>query len=429
MKFNIYDFHYNLKFRYLITIYTNKKRRAFGKCTKRNPAFFADNFSKSKNMISKIKILSLFLLFLLLVAAECDTQKELPKQVEPSVSKSDTTQKGTQTILVGAERLDAFLSKLKNKNVALLVNQTSVTNNEHLVDVLLKNGISIKKIFAPEHGFRGQADAGEKVKDGKDAKTGIPLLSLYGKNKKPTSEHLSGIDLVVFDIQDVGARFYTYISSMSYVMEACAENNVDFMVLDRPNPNGHFIDGPILKEDYTSFVKCENYDHQTFYELPIKPSPNLPNLLSIYLYPSLCFFEGTTASIGRGTNNQFQVIGHPDFQQGDYNYTPVSMSGAKYPKHENKQCNGFDLTNLPLAEFQEQGQLNLNYLIQFYNNFTNKKSFFLENKFFDKLAGSATLRWQIINGKSEKEIRESWQKDLEAFQNIRKRYLLYKDFE
>ena len=374
-------------------------------------------------MISKIKILSLFLLSLLFIAAQCNSPKEEPKAVDETTNSEITNSKSAEVLQVGAERLDAYLSKLKNKNIALLVNQTSVVGNEHLVDVLLKNDVSIKKIFAPEHGFRGQADAGEKVKDGKDAKTGIPLISLYGKNKKPTAEHLSGIDLVVFDIQDVGARFYTYISSMSYVMEACAENDVAFMVLDRPNPNGHYIDGPILKEDYSSFVglhpipvvhgmtvgeyaqmvngegwlrngvkcnltviRCGNYDHQTFYDLPIKPSPNLPNLTSIYLYPSLCFFEGTTASIGRGTNTQFQVIGHPDFQQGGYNFTPVSMAGAKYPKHENKKCNGFDLTELPHSEFQERGQLNLNYLIQFYKNFPNKKSFFLENKFFDKLA-------------------------------------------
>jgi len=404
-------------------------------------------------------------LFILFVAAECNPPKEMPKEVKPNITDSEPTPKGALSLQVGAERLEVYLSDLKNKNVALLVNQTSIVNNEHIVDVLLKNGISIKKIFAPEHGFRGQADAGEKVKDGKDAKTGIPLISLYGKNRKPTPEYLSGIDIVVFDIQDVGARFYTYISSMSYVMEACAENDVDFMVLDRPNPNGHFIDGPVLKDDYSSFVglhqipvvhgmtvgeyaqmvngeawlingiecnlsviKCKNYDHQTFYDLPIKPSPNLPNQLSIYLYPSLCFFEGTTASVGRGTNNQFQVIGHPEFQQGDYNFTPVSMSGAKYPKHENKECNGFNLTNLPLTEFQERGQINLNYLIQYYKNFPNQKSFFLENKFFDTLAGSSTLRWQIINGKSEEEIRQSWQKDLQSFQNIRKKYLLYKDF-
>jgi len=402
-------------------------------------------------MILKNKIPSLFLLFLLFVAAKCDAPKEVPKVIEEANLDDNISSKGENEIQVGAANLDFYLPKIKNKNIALLVNQTSEVNGRHLVDILLE---------------KGQADAGEKVKDGKDAKTSIPLISLYGKNKKPTAENLSGIDMVVFDIQDVGARFYTYISSMSYVMEACAENDIDFMVLDRPNPNGHYIDGPILKKDYSSFVglhpipvvhgmtvgeyaqmvngegwlknkikcnltviECKNYNHQTFYELPVKPSPNLPNLNSIYLYPSLCFFEGTTASVGRGTNTQFQVIGHPDFQQGDYNFTPVKMEGAKYPKHENKKCNGFDLTKLPLEEFQERGQLNLNYLMHFYENFPDKKSFFLENKFFDKLAGSATLRWQIINGKSEEEIRNSWQKDLVNFQNIRKKYLLYKDFE
>ena len=417
-------------------------------------------------MNSKMKIPSLFLLLLLFVAAKCDAPQKTAPVIKESIEETTSTPKVGNQLQVGAARLDLYLPKIKNKNIALLVNQTSVVGDEHLVDVLLRNDVSIKKIFAPEHGFRGHADAGEKVTDGKDAKTGIPLISLYGKNKKPTPEYLAGIDMVLFDVQDVGARFYTYISSMSYVMEACAENNVDFMVLDRPNPNGHFIDGPILKKEYTSFIglhpipvvhgmtvgeyaqmvneegwlkngvkcnlsviACENYDHQTFYELPIKPSPNLPNLLSIYLYPSICFFEGTTASAGRGTNKQFQVIGHPDFQQGDYNFTPVKMEGAKYPKHENKKCNGFDLSSLPLDEFQEKGQINLNYLMHFYENFPDKKAFFLENKFFDKLAGSATLRWQIINGKSEAEIRESWQVGLKDFQNIRKKYLLYKDFE
>ncbi|MFK7773250.1 MAG: exo-beta-N-acetylmuramidase NamZ domain-containing protein [Saprospiraceae bacterium] len=369
------------------------------------------------------------------------------------------------SVQVGATQMGEYLSILKGKNVALLVNQTSTIGETHLVDTLLQKGISIKKIFAPEHGFRGEADAGEKVKDGKDAKTGIPLISLYGKNKKPSVEHLKGIDIVVFDIQDVGARFYTYISSMSYVMEACAENNIDFMVLDRPNPNGHFVDGPVLKKEYQSFVglhqvpvvhgmtvgeyaqmvntegwlkggvkcnlivvKCENYDHKTFYELPIKPSPNLPNNRSIYLYPSLCFFEGTIVSAGRGTDKQFQIYGHPDFKQGDFTFTPSPMPGAKYPKFDGEECNGYDLTKLDLEEFQEMGRLNLRYLMHFYKNFDNKKDFFLENKFFDTLAGSATLRWQIINGKSEEEIRKSWQEDLNDFKKIRVKYLLYDDF-
>ncbi len=413
----------------------------------------------------KMKIPTLLILFLLFTASKCDKKKATKSSNTTQTEATTSTENTTLQLKVGAAQLEEYLPQLKNKNVALLVNQTSTVEETHLVDVLLKEGVAIKKIFAPEHGFRGQADAGEHVKDGKDAKTGIPLISLYGKNKKPSPQHLSGIDIVVFDIKDVGARFYTYISSMSYVMEACAENNVDFMVLDRPNPNGHYVDGPVLKKEYQSFVglhpipvvhgmtvgeyakmvngegwlknkvtcnlivvKCKNYDHNTFYELPIKPSPNLPNTHSIYLYPSLCFFEGTEVSAGRGTQNQFQIYGHPDFKKGDYNFTPIPRPGARYPKHEGKTCNGFDLTKLDLEEFQTHGRLNLRYLIHFYKNFENKDAFFLKNKFFDKLAGNSTLRWQIIKGKGEEEIRESWQKDLEAFKKIRKKYLLYKDF-
>jgi len=415
----------------------------------------------------KMKIPTLFLLFLLFTASKCENNK---KDVSSNQNEMEEVTQEVNTVpkelKVGAAQLEKYLPQLKNKNIALLVNQTSTIDDVHLVDVLLKEGLTIKKIFAPEHGFRGQADAGEQVKDGKDSKTGIPLISLYGKNKKPKAQHLNGIDIVVFDIQDVGARFYTYISSMSYMMEACAENNVNFMVLDRPNPNGHYVDGPVLKSGYESFVglheipvvhgmtvgeyakmvnnegwlkdevkcnlsviKCKNYDHKTFYELPIKPSPNLPNIRSIYLYPSLCLFEGTEVSAGRGTQKQFQIYGHPDFKKGDFTFTPTPQPGAKYPKHDGKTCNGFDLTKLDLEEFKNDGRLNLNYLIHFYKNFEDKESFFLENKFFDKLAGSATLRWQIINGKGEEEIRASWQNDLEAFKKMRGKYLLYDDFE
>lgn len=417
-------------------------------------------------MILKMKIPTLILLAILLMSSKCANKNEtsISNKVEPT--KEITTPKSVEENLkVGAAQFDEYLPILKNKNVALLVNQTSTIGSTHLVDVLLEKEISIKKIFAPEHGFRGQADAGETIKDGKDTQTGISLISLYGKNKKPSAAHLAGIDIVVFDIQDVGARFYTYISSMSYVMEACAENGIDFMVLDRPNPNGHYIDGPVLKKEYQSFVglhqvpvvhgmtvgeyaqmvnnegwlkgnikcnlnviKCKNYTHKTFYELPIKPSPNIPNIRSIYLYPSLCFFEGTVISAGRGTEKQFQVYGHPDFKKGDYTYTPISRPGAKYPKHKDLACNGFDLTTLPIDEFRKEGRLNLNYLIHFYKNFEDQESFFLENKFFDKLAGNSTLRWQIIKGKSEEVIRKSWQNDLNAFKKIREKYLLYEDF-
>ncbi|MEO1257825.1 MAG: DUF1343 domain-containing protein [Bacteroidota bacterium] len=370
-----------------------------------------------------------------------------------------------QKISVGAANTELYLPKIKDKNIALVVNQTSMIGNSHLVDSLLKLNISIKKIFAPEHGFRGHADAGEKVKDGIDVQTNLPIVSLYGKKKKPLPEDLIDIDLIVFDIQDVGARFYTYISSMSYLMEACAELDIPLLILDRPNPNGHYVDGPVLKKGFESFVglhpvpvvhgmtvgeyaqmvngegwlkdgikcaleiiKCNNYDHTKFYELPIKPSPNLPNMRSIYLYPSICFFEGTQVSVGRGTDKQFQVLGAPEHPDGNFEFTPVSMPGAKYPKHENKMCRGYDLTEIDLSKLKSLPQLNLNYLIDFYQNYKNKNRFFNENLFFDKLAGNDELRKQLIAGKSENEIRESWQKALNTFKKTRNKYLLYKDF-
>ncbi len=403
------------------------------------------------------------LFFVFLFFYGCDANKPM-SQSEEAKDKTVTEQPTEipKSILTGASRTDLYLDLLQNKNVALLVNQTSMIGNTHLTDSLLSLGVSIKKIFAPEHGFRGQADAGEQVNDGKDAKTGIPLISLYGKKKKPGKAELSGIDLVVFDIQDVGARFYTYISTMSYVMEACAENGVDFLVLDRPNPNGHYVDGPVLKKGFESFIglhpipivhgmtvgeyakmvngegwlanhiqcklqviKCANYNHHKSYILPIKPSPNLPNNRSIYLYPSLCFFEGTTVNVGRGTDKQFQIYGHPNYKGGNYAYAPRSMPGAKYPKFEGKECYGYDLSILKPETIKKETQLNLNYLINYYKTFPNKEDFFLENNFFDKLAGSDELRTQIISGMEEVAIRKTWQKDLATFKTIRDKYLLY----
>ncbi|MCB9265332.1 MAG: DUF1343 domain-containing protein [Lewinellaceae bacterium] len=373
----------------------------------------------------------------------------------------------TDSLVVGAARLDQYLPELlKSEGVVLLVNQTSMVGPVHLVDTLLSLGVKAKKIFAPEHGFRGAADAGEKVRDGKDLQTGLPIISLYGSRKKPTAKDLEGIDVVVFDIQDVGARFYTYISSMHYVMEACAEQGVRFLVLDRPNPNGHYFDGPILQEGNQSFVgmhpvpvvhgmtvgeyarmingegwlsggvqceltvvPCSGYTHDTPYALPVAPSPNLPNMRSIYLYPSICFFEGTVASEGRGTSHQFQVYGHPDFPEeiGDYSFTPVSMPGARHPKLEGQLCHGFSLVDVPPDSIRTQARLNLGYLIDFYRSFPDKEHFFLENLFFDKLAGGPQLRRQIIEGKTEEEIRESWQEGLEAFREVRGKYLLYEE--
>ncbi len=367
-------------------------------------------------------------------------------------------------VTAGSARFEEYLPLLEGKTIAMVVNPTSEINGEHLVDILLKKGISIKKIFAPEHGFRGKADAGAIIKDGKDIKTGLPIKSLYGKNKKPTAADLKGIDYVIFDIQDVGARFYTYISTMHYIMEACAENKKSVIVLDRPNPNGHYVDGPIRAANQKSFVgmhaipivhgmtvgeyaqmingekwlknglkcdltviACQNYNHNTFYELPIKPSPNLPNIRSIYLYPSLCLFEGTVVSIGRGTSTPFQIYGNPSYQEGDFNFTPKPTEGATNPKHNNKNCNGYSMLNIDLETLRNERQLNLDYLIDFYKKMPVKAKFF--NSFFKKLAGTTQLEKDIKAGKSATEIRESWQEGLIEFKNIRKKYLLYQDFE
>lgn len=402
--------------------------------------------------------LNLFVGFLMFFQINCGNSTQVA--VEPAPDR-------TKEVIVGAERMDEYLPLLKDKKVALLVNHTSTIGSTHLVDTLLALGIDIQAVFAPEHGFRGKADAGEKITDGKDPQTGVNLVSLYGSKRKPGANDLEGIDWVVFDIQDVGARFYTYISTMSYVMEACAENKVPFLVLDRPNPNGHYVDGPIRDPSYQSFVglheipvvhgmtvgeyaqmvngegwlgeglqcdlkvvTCKHYTHSTPYNLPIKPSPNLPNMRSIYLYPSLCFFEGTVASVGRGTNTQFQVYGHPDYPpEAPHIFIPLSMPGAKNPKLKNKLCKGFDLTKKSPEEIRAEARLNLSYLIDFYRNFPDKENFFLENKWIDKLAGGPHLREQIIAGKTEEEIRASWQPGLEQFKKVRKKYLLYPDFE
>ena len=369
-------------------------------------------------------------------------------------------------IITGAERLSAYLDIMRGKRVGLVVNQTSMVGQSHLVDTLLSKEISIKNIFAPEHGFRGTADAGEKISDGKDPRTGIPVTSLYGKTKKPTSEMLDGLDLLVFDIQDVGTRFYTYISTMSYVMEACAENGIPILVLDRPNPNGNYVDGPVRKAGNESFVglhpvpvvhgmtvgeyaqmvngegwlkdgiqcdlriiKCLNYDHSAEYVLPVKPSPNLPNQRSIYLYPSLCFFEGTVFSVGRGTNKQFQVVGHPDNEIGDFKFTPVSMPGAKYPKHENEACKGLYINDRSDKELFNQQYLDLSYVVNMYQSFENKSSFFTKNNFFDLLTGDKNIRVMIQKGMNAEQIRTSWLPEVNEFKEIRKQYLLYEDFE
>jgi len=362
-------------------------------------------------------------------------------------------------IEVGAENTSGYLPLLKHKNVGLVVNQSSVVHHQHLVDFLLSQQINVTKIFAPEHGFRGKADAGAVIKNGIDTATGLPIVSLYGKRKKPTKNDLKNIDVLVFDIQDVGVRFYTYLSTLHYIMEAGAENNIEVIVLDRPNPNGARIDGEVLNMKYKSFVgmhpvpilygmtigeygmmingegwlkngiqakltvvPLENYTHHTPYSLPIKPSPNLPNDLSIFLYPSLAFFEGTTFSAGRGTTEQFQLYGSPYYQKKHFKFRPISREGAKYPKHENKTCYGVDLGHEVITPTEG---INLSYLLDAYNNYPYKKKFFLKNRFIDKLAGSNQLRLQVLHGKSSKEINESWQQGLNAFKRTREKYLLY----
>lgn len=361
--------------------------------------------------------------------------------------------------------MDAYLPVIKGKNVALVVNHTSMVGKTHLADTLRALGVSISAIFAPEHGFRGAADAGEKITDGKDPATGIPLLSLYGKKRKPSAEDLRNVDWVIFDIQDVGLRYYTYISTLHYVMESCAENNKPLLILDRPNPNGHFIDGPLREQGFESFVgmhpvpivhgmtvgeygrmingegwlhggaqcrlevvTCSGYDHNTLYQLPIKPSPNLPDMRSIYLYTSTCFFEGTVASEGRGTPTPFQVYGHPDSGTGDYYFTPVAMPGAQTPKLMGQRCRGYNLSVVPLEELSAMRRIDLSHLLRFYQAFPDKGNFFLPSNFIDKLAGSSALREQIIAGKSEAEIRATWQEGLDKYRSTRAKYLLYKDF-
>ncbi len=358
---------------------------------------------------------------------------------------------------LGADRVEILLLEIREKKIALVVNQTSILSNKtHLLDTLLTYDLNIIKIFAPEHGFRGDADAGEKVVDGKDSKTGIDVVSLYGKNYKPSAEQLKGIDIVIFDIQDVGTRFYTYISTMHYVMEACAENNKKCIILDRPNPND-YVDGPVLDTKYKSFVgmhpipilhgltigelanminsegwlkdkiKCdlqvitmERWKHGQPYSLPIKPSPNLPNDQSIKLYPSLCFFEATQVSVGRGTDFPFQVVGAPNPKYGKFSFTPRSVPGAKNPLLKDKTCYGIDLRN-----YEFEGGLSLKFIIEFYTKSGSGSAFFSSPKFMDLLSGNNILRQQIIKGLKEDDIRKTWQPGLEKYKELRTKYLLY----
>ncbi|MCH7415209.1 DUF1343 domain-containing protein [Belliella sp. R4-6] len=403
--------------------------------------------------MKQLKIL-LLISFLLQSFAFCKS----PETKTNHYSEEKTIEKPL-TILPAADRPEEYLSLLEGKRIGLVVNQTSILttkDNIHLVDYLMMEGIDVVKVFVPEHGFRGDADAGEVVNNEVDSRTGLPLESLYGNNKKPSAAALKDIDLIIYDLQDVGLRFYTYISTMHYVMESAAENQVPMLILDRPNPNGEYTDGPVLKKGFESFVgvhqipvvhgltvaelaqmingegwlknkvtadisivKVENWTKEMPYNLPVKPSPNLPNDLSIRLYPSLCFFEGTDISVGRGTYFPFQVYGYPDKKYGEFSFEPVSIEGmSKTPPHQNKVCYGKDLRNEPLTH-----QFTLEYLIDAYQISGKKEKFF--NNFFDKLAGTDQLRKDILAGKSAEEIKASWQSDLQKFKEQSKPYLLY----
>jgi uncharacterized protein YbbC (DUF1343 family) len=364
--------------------------------------------------------------------------------------------------LPGASDIDAYIPLLKNKKVGVVANQSSQIGSKHLVDSLISLNVNIIKVFTPEHGFRADADAGAHIESEQDSRTGLELVSLYGNHKKPTEKDLNQIDIVLFDLQDVGVRFYTYISTLTYVMEACAAYEIPVIVLDRPNPNGFYIDGPILDKQHSSFVglhpvpivygmtigeyalmvngekwmqnqlKCDltviplrNYDRNSIDKLAIKPSPNLPNYQSIFLYPSLCLFEGTSVSIGRGTDFPFQVYGHPEFPESGFSFVPERQHGATNPKHLGKTCNGFDLRTLANKPDKKLAKLNLKWILEAYQNL-NEVDFF--NAYFEKLAGSSTLRQQIIEGESEETIRAGWESGLEQFRKIRSKYLIYPDF-
>ena len=370
-----------------------------------------------------------------------------------------------QPLKIGAERTEAYIDLLKGKRVGLTANHTSLIGEKHIVDILLEQGVNVARIYAPEHGFRGTADAGETVNTTKDIKTGIEIASIYGATYKPAPEQLRGIDYMLFDMQDVGVRFFTYISTMHYLMEACAEQRIPVIVLDRPNPNGFYVDGPLLEPAHRSFVgmhpipvvhgmtvgelarmineegwlrngvrcdltviSCENYTHKTRYKLPVRPSPNLPTMLSVYLYPSICFFEGTVISLGRGTDFPFQLFGHPAYE-GIYSFSfvPKSVEGATNPPLLNRLCYGVDLHNFPESILTSDAKIRLEWLIEAYRNYPDKANFF--TSYMTRLWGTDKVQKQIINAYTADEIRASWQKELSTFKQLRKKYLLYPDFE
>lgn len=424
---------------------------------------------------------NLLLIFAALsVQASCAAQNG-NKANPTKTTTNKTAQTSASEIIPAADQMDKYLPMLAGKKVALLVNHTSTIGQTHIIDSLSKRGVNIKVVFGPEHGFRGDAPDGAKIETTVDAKTGIPVVSLYGKKNKPSPEDLKDVDIMVYDIQDVGTRFYTYISSMQYFMEAALENNIPMIILDRPNPNGFYVDGPVLDPKFKTFVGMQpvpvvygmttgeyanmillegwlgeaankayerlktvryregakffqlhvipvaNYTHKSRYELPIKPSPNLPDMPSIYWYASTCFFEGTTFSEGRGTPKPFQYIGHPSMPKNLFSFTPVSTPGAPNPKHKDKVCYGFDLSGTPDEVLKQiNNKVQIKYLMDAYRLFPDKEAFF--NKGIDRLAGTDELAKQIKAGMSEADIRKSWEPKLSAFKEIRKKYLLYEDF-
>lgn len=426
------------------------------------------------------------LLTTIALQANCSAQKQKIKIKNDKVKLASNRVSSTPAtaIVPGADQMDKYLPMLKGKKVALLVNHTSVVGRSHIIDTLLKLGVNIKVVFGPEHGFRGDAPDGAKIESTTDPKTGVPVVSLYGKKNKPSPEDLQGVDVMVYDIQDVGARFYTFISSMQYFMEAALENGIPLLILDRPNPNGFYVDGPVLDPAFKSFVGMQpvpvvygmtigeyahmilqegwlseaankayeklklirfregakyfqlhviqvaNYTHQSRYVLPVAPSPNLPDIQSVYWYPSTCFFEGTTFSEGRGTPHPFQYIGHPLMPKTMFSFTPVSTKGAPEPKHKGKVCYGYDLSGTPDEVLKKtDNRIQLKYLLEAYQLFPDKENFFTKNNGINRLAGTDELMQQIKEGKSEEEIRKSWEPKLSQFKTIRKKYLLYPDFE
>lgn len=412
-----------------------------------------------------MKFSILAVIFAALVASSCGRAGALESNAV-DVPAANPNRVEALPIFPGIYNVDQYLPLLEGKKVAIVANQASIVDTLHLADMLIKEGVNVVKAFCPEHGFRGTADAGQKVDSGKDEKTGLDVVSLYGNNKKPTAEQLKNIDMVVFDLQDVGVRFYTYLSTLHYVMEACAESDIPVVVLDRPNPNASYVDGPVLDTaNYRSFVgmhpvpivygmtigeyaqmingegwlkggiecdltvvPCMNYTHYRKYKLPIKPSPNLPNARSIELYPTLCIFEATCISVGRGTDMQFQVLGHPlykDVIDSAFVFTPKPNAGASNPLLNGKECYGFNLSSDDAIFYWQRDKFNVSVIIKMFELFPDKPNFFNKNNMLEKLVGYKAFRKQIENGVSEVEIRSSWESELENFKKIRSKYLIY----